>query len=42
MCLLKLSDENIYKGISILYSIDFYYKLKGWNELGKKKRKIYS
>lgn len=42
MCLLKLSDENLYKGTSILYSIDSYYKSKGWNELGKKKRKIYS
>ena len=41
MEVLKFNDENVYKGTSILYNIDYYHKSKHLNELEKKIRKIY-
>lgn len=41
MEVLKFNDENVYKGTSILYSVDSFHKSKGLSELGKKRRKIY-
>lgn len=38
---MKFNDENVYKGTSILYSVDSSHKSKGLSELGKKRRKIY-